>query len=97
LEDITAQRPNLEVLSACEALLALVAELGPTAAYLSQAEIVLPGDHPWIVQAQTGRTAAVAKLSGAPGVIKSGSTSAAIAAESAPFSMASRIFSMGKR
>ncbi|WP_295389941.1 DUF6079 family protein [uncultured Thiodictyon sp.] len=85
LEEITAQKPNLDVLSACEALLALVAELGPTAAYLSQAEIVLPSDHPWIPQAQTGRTAAVAKFSGVrgviPGVITAGSTSAAIAAD----------------
>ena len=85
LEDIRAQKQNLEVLSACEALLTLVAELGPTAAYLSQAEIVLPGDHPWIAQARTERAATIAKLSGArgrtPDAIKSGSTSGQIAAD----------------
>ncbi len=89
LEDIRAQKQNLEVLCACEALLALVAELGPTAAYLSQAEIVLPSDHPWIARAQTERAATVAKLSGArggtpdvsPGVVKAGTISAQIAAD----------------
>ena len=40
-----------------DALLALVAELGPTAAYLSQAELVLADDHPWIAQAQATRKA----------------------------------------
>ncbi len=56
-DDIEAQKKNLDVLSAVEALLALAAELGPTAAYLSQAELVLPGDHPWVAQAQATRKA----------------------------------------
>ncbi len=62
LEDIAPQKTNLEVLAACESLLALVAELGPTAAYLSQAEILLPGDHPWIARARTARAGLLERL-----------------------------------
>ncbi|MBU1223667.1 MAG: ATP-binding protein [Gammaproteobacteria bacterium] len=62
-DDINAQKKNLEVLAAVERLLGLVTELGGTAAYLSQAEMVLPGDHPWVKQAQTARTDILAKLS----------------------------------
>ena len=62
-DDINAQKKNLEVLAAVERLLELVTELGGTAAYLSQAEMVLPGDHAWVKQAQTARTDILAKLS----------------------------------
>lgn len=62
-DDIDAQKKNLEVLAAVERLLELVTELGGTAAYLSQAEMVLPGDHPWVKQAQASRTDILAKLS----------------------------------
>lgn len=61
-DDITIAKKNLEVLAAVERLLELVAELGSTAAYLSQAEMVL-GDHPWVKQAQAARTGILAKLS----------------------------------
>lgn len=61
-DDIDAQKKNLEVLAAIERLLELVAELGSTAAYLSQAEMVLPGDHPWVKQAQAARTDILSKL-----------------------------------
>ena len=60
--DIDAQKKNLEVLAAVERLLELVAELGSTAAYLSQAEMVLPGDHPWVKQAQAARNYILSKL-----------------------------------
>lgn len=60
--DIDAQKKNLEVLAAVERLLELVAELGSTAAYLSQAEMVLPGDHPWVKQAQAARNDILSKL-----------------------------------
>ena len=56
-DDIAAQKQNLDALSAVETLLALVAELGPTAAYLSQAELVLSGDHLWVALAQATRKA----------------------------------------
>jgi hypothetical protein len=61
-DDIDAQKKNLEVLATVERLLELVAELGGTAAYLSQAEMVLPGDHSWVKQAQAARTDILAKL-----------------------------------
>lgn len=61
-DDIDAQKKNLEVLAAVERLLELVAELGSTAAYLSQAEMVLPGDHPWVKQAQAARNDILSKL-----------------------------------
>ena len=53
--DIEAQSKNFEVLATAERLLGLVAELGSTAAYLSQAEMVLTSDHPWVKQAQNTR------------------------------------------
>jgi len=53
--DIEAQSKNFEVLATAERLLGLVAELGSTAAYLSQAEMVLTSDHPWVNQAQNTR------------------------------------------
>ena len=54
-KDIDAQKKNLEVLSSVERLRDLVAELGTTAAYLSQAEMVLAADHAWVRQAQAAR------------------------------------------
>ena len=53
--DIEAQSKNFEVLATAERILGLVAELGSTAAYLSQAEMVLTSDHPWVKQAQNTR------------------------------------------
>ncbi|HHO81803.1 MAG TPA: ATP-binding protein, partial [Halothiobacillus sp.] len=60
--DIDAQKKNFDVLSSIEKLRNLVAELGPTAAYLSQAEMVLTSDHPWVRQAQTTRKDILDKL-----------------------------------
>ncbi|MGB4335283.1 MAG: DUF6079 family protein [Chromatiaceae bacterium] len=62
-EDLDAQHQNLEVLAAVEGLLVRVAELGGTASYLSQAEMVLPADHPWVKQAEAARKALQEKLS----------------------------------
>ena len=53
--DIDTQKKNFEILDTVEKLRDLVAELGATAAYLSQAEMVLTTDHPWVQQAQTAR------------------------------------------
>lgn len=55
LEDIEQQKANLDVLRVVEALGELVADLGQTAAYLSQAQVVLPTDAPWRIDAQTVR------------------------------------------
>jgi hypothetical protein len=61
-DDIEAQKKNLEVLQAVEGMLELVAELGTTANYLSQAEMVLSADHAWVRQAQDGRKQVLDKL-----------------------------------
>ncbi|GLQ55357.1 DUF6079 family protein [Devosia nitrariae] len=61
-DDIAAQKKNLEVLQAVEGILELVAELGTTASYLSQAEMVLPAEHAWVRQAQDTRKQVLDKL-----------------------------------
>ncbi|PUE34934.1 DUF6079 family protein [Limnohabitans sp. Jir72] len=61
-DDIDAQKKNLEVLSAVEKLQELIAELGTTASYLSQAEMVLTSDHPWVQKAQAARKSVLDKL-----------------------------------
>lgn len=63
-DDISSQNKNLEVLQAVEGMLELVGELGTTASYLSQAEMVLTADHAWVVQAQEARKKVLEKLSG---------------------------------
>lgn len=60
--DIDTQKKNFESLSELEKLRNLVTELGATAAYLSQAEMALPPDHPWAAQAKTTRKAILDKL-----------------------------------
>lgn len=61
-DDIAAQKKNIEVLQAVEGMLELVAELGTTASYLSQAEMVLSADHAWVRQAQETRKQVLEKL-----------------------------------
>jgi Family of unknown function (DUF6079) len=61
-DDIEAQKKNLDVLSAVERMLELVAELGTTASYLSQAEMVLLPDDAWVKKAQETRKQVLDKL-----------------------------------
>ena len=61
-DDIAAQSKNLDVLKSVEAMLDLIADLGSVAAYLSQAEMVLMPDHPWVKQAQDVRKQLLEKL-----------------------------------
>ena len=61
-DDIAAQKKNLEVLGAVERMLELVGELGSTASYLSQAEMVLSPDHEWVKNAQDTRKQVLDKL-----------------------------------
>jgi hypothetical protein len=61
-DDIAAQKPNLDTLAAVERMLDLVGTLGATASYLSQAELVLLPDHPWIAEAQRTRKELLDKL-----------------------------------
>lgn len=60
--DIDTQKKNFDVLASVEKLRDLVAELGSTATYLSQAEMVLAPDHPWVQQTQTARKEILSKL-----------------------------------
>ena len=62
-EDIDGQKKNLDVLATVERLIEMVVELGGTASYLSQAEMVLPPQHPWVKQAEAARKALQAKIS----------------------------------
>lgn len=48
--EVNAQKEGLEALREVELLQELVAELEPFAGYLSQAEMALPGDHPWVAR-----------------------------------------------
>ncbi|MCJ7874738.1 DUF6079 family protein [Phaeobacter sp. J2-8] len=62
-DDIAAQKKNLEVLNSVEGLISLIGELGNTASYLGQAEMVLPSDHAWVKQAQDTRKQVLDALS----------------------------------
>lgn len=61
-DDIANQIRNMEALAAIEQLLNVVAELGTTAAYLSQAQMVLPNDDAWVKQAHEVRSQVLAGL-----------------------------------
>ncbi|PWK56763.1 DUF6079 family protein [Roseicyclus mahoneyensis] len=62
-DDIAAQNKNLEILNSVEGLIGLIGELGNTASYLGQAEMVLPSDHAWVKQAQDARKQVLEALS----------------------------------
>ena len=62
-DDIAAQNKNLEILNSVEGLNGLIGELGNTASYLGQAEMVLPSDHAWVKQAQDTRKQVLEALS----------------------------------
>src|SRR6056297_684327 len=62
-DDIAAQNKNLEILKSVEGLIGLIGELGNTASYLGQAEMVLPSDHAWVKQAQDTRKQVLDALS----------------------------------
>jgi hypothetical protein len=62
-DDIAAQTKNLEILNSVEGLNGLIGELGNTASYLGQAEMVLPSDHAWVKQAQDTRKQVLEALS----------------------------------
>jgi hypothetical protein len=53
---VKAQKINLEIQREIAALQELVTDLGATAGYLSQAEMVLPADHPWTAQVRGGQS-----------------------------------------
>lgn len=61
-DDIAVQKKNLEVLCTLEQMLKLVGDLGSTASYLSQAEMLLSPDHEWVKKAQDMRKQVLDKL-----------------------------------
>jgi Family of unknown function (DUF6079) len=62
VDAVQSQRAGLETLGELEELQELSTELGPVAAYLAQAEGVLPTDHAWVSEMRQTRDAALAAL-----------------------------------
>ena len=60
--EVTGHAAGLESLAEVEALQGLVSELGPTAAFLTAAESVLPPSHEWAGQMKEARSDALAEL-----------------------------------
>ncbi len=61
--EVTAHRDGLKALGEIESLQELVADLGPTASYLSTAEAVLPENHDWLGEMKTTRDTVLAQIS----------------------------------
>ncbi|MFZ5899637.1 MAG: DUF6079 family protein [Bacillota bacterium] len=61
--DVSGHREGLRALEEIESLQGLVADLGPTASYLSAAEAVLPGGHEWIDRMKAAREEVLAQIS----------------------------------
>lgn len=53
--EVKAQQHGLDTLAEVEALQGLMVDLEPLAGYLSQAEVVLPEDQPWVGEVRTAR------------------------------------------
>lgn len=62
IDAVKEQRAGFAALGELEDLQALVTELGPVAAYLAQAEGVVPADHPWVVSMCQARDTALDML-----------------------------------
>jgi hypothetical protein len=60
--EVKAQKAGLDSLQEVQSLQELVTDLGPLASYLSQAEMVLPGDHPWVARMQEVRGEILAQV-----------------------------------
>jgi len=61
--EVSAHRDGLASLAEIKALEDLIADLGPTASYLSTAEAVLPASHEWIEKMKTTRNEVLASIS----------------------------------
>jgi hypothetical protein len=61
--EIKAQQAGMDTLREVAALQDLAAELGPLAGYLSQAEMALPSEHPWLAPMQDARADVMAAMS----------------------------------
>lgn len=60
--EVYSQQTGLDRLREVEALQQLVTDLGATASYLSQAELVLPPDHSWVGQMRSQRDEVLAEI-----------------------------------
>jgi energy-coupling factor transporter ATP-binding protein EcfA2 len=60
--EVKAQKVGMEIIRELTSLQEFVAELGPVASYLAQAEMVLPEDHPWVQQVRSARAEVRKKL-----------------------------------
>ena len=60
--DVSGHAAGLDALAEVEALQGLVSEFGPTAAYLTAAESVLPPSHEWVRQMKEAQIDVLAKL-----------------------------------
>jgi len=63
LTEITSQRIPLELLQELMALHEIITDLGPSASYLSQAEMALPAEHPLMRKMEENRNEILVKLS----------------------------------
>jgi hypothetical protein len=55
VQEVTGQRDGMAALQEIGSLHELVSDLGSTAAYLSTAEAIMPGDHAWVTQVKGAR------------------------------------------
>lgn len=62
VSEVKAQKTSLDTLREVTALQEFVTDLGPTAGYLSQAEMALPFDHPWIGRMREVHNEVLAKV-----------------------------------
>ena len=60
--DIDTQKPNLASLDLIKSIQRLMGDLGPLAAYLAQAEMALPENHEWVINARESRVKVVSEL-----------------------------------
>jgi hypothetical protein len=60
--EVKAQKVGLDTMRELTSLQEFVAEFGPVASYLAQAEMVLPEDHPWVQQVRGARSEVRTKL-----------------------------------
>ena len=60
--DIDAQKANIASLDLIKSIQKLMADLGPLAGYLAQAEMALPENHEWVANARESRAKVVGNL-----------------------------------
>jgi len=69
-KEVAVYRSGFDSMAETESLQKLVADLGPTASYLSTAEAVLPAEHEWVGKVETAREEVLDQLSDADKRVK---------------------------